>query len=214
MTSSARMKAVLSCRLSLLGILCVLLALSARLGMAVALTSTQYVKAVPPSLTAFFGYSTALSDDALTLVVGSYGDDVNQGSVDVFRRASREDVFTFAARLEASNGEANDNFGYSLAISGDGSVVVVGAHSEKSSAQGVNPVGGEALNDAANAGAVYVFRRTGPGTYLQEAYVKASNAEEFDYFGFSVSVSMDGTSSWGGRRGHGRERRRVKERRS
>src|SRR5262249_57113845 len=57
------------------------------------------------------------------------------------------------AYLKASNTDANDQFGYSVAISGD--TVVVGAHFEASATAGVN--GNQADNSAAIAGAAYVF---------------------------------------------------------
>jgi endonuclease/exonuclease/phosphatase family metal-dependent hydrolase len=38
------------------------------------------------------------------------------------------------------------------------------------------------------AGAVYVFVRSGT-TWSQQAYLKASNAEASDHFGYSVAIS-------------------------
>src|SRR2546425_1175939 len=62
-----------------------------------------------------------------------------------------------AAYLKASNTETNDQFGYRVAASGD--TVVVGAWDEDSNATGVD--GNQADNSTANAGAVYVFVRSG-----------------------------------------------------
>ncbi|MBO8631200.1 integrin, partial [Staphylococcus aureus] len=45
-------------------------------------------------------------------------------------------------------------------------------------------------NDCSNAGAVYVFTRSG-ATWALEAYVKAPNAEAYDLYGESASVSGD-----------------------
>ncbi len=55
------------------------------------------------------------------------------------------------AYLKASNAEAGDRFGYSVALSGD--TLVVGARFEDSSA-----AGGQADNSASQAGAAYVYR--------------------------------------------------------
>lgn len=66
----------------------------------------------------------------------------------------------------------------------DGNTVVVGASSEASNGSGPGD------NSANAAGAAYVFVRSG-GTWSQQAYLKASNAEENDYFGTSVSISGD-----------------------
>ncbi len=90
------------------------------------------------------------------------------------------------ASLKASNAGPADYFGYSVAVSGD--TVVVGAWLESSNATGVD--GDETDNSAANSGAAYVFVRSG-STWTQQAYLKASNAEEDDNFGFAVAVSGD-----------------------
>ena len=88
--------------------------------------------------------------------------------------------------LKASNTDADDVFGSSVAISGD--TIVVGAQVEDSNATGVN--GNEADNSASDAGAAYVFTRTGGG-WTQEAYLKASNTDAGDWFGWSVAISGD-----------------------
>jgi hypothetical protein len=76
-----------------------------------------------------------------------------------------------------------------VAISGD--TIVVGASWEDSSQTTItNGPTASADNSATNAGAVYVFRRTGT-TWAQEAYLKAPNAEAQDLFGDSVAISGD-----------------------
>ena len=80
-----------------------------------------------------------------------------------------------------------DMFGTSVAI--DGEVLVVGAPGERSCSTGVNS-GGQADNACTLAGAVYVFRRTNT-TWVQEAYLKASNTNAGDRFGEVVSISGD-----------------------
>ena len=90
------------------------------------------------------------------------------------------------AYAKASNTAANDQFGYSVAISGD--TVVVGAWLEDSSATGVD--GNQADNSATNSGAAYVFVRDGT-TWTQQAYLKASNTAANDQFGWSVAIFGD-----------------------
>lgn len=68
----------------------------------------------------------------------------------------------------------------------------MGADSEDSNGTGIND-GSGANNAAFNSGAVYVFSRTGI-TWSQQAYVKASNTEASDLFGFSMSLSSDGNT--------------------
>src|SRR5438876_194744 len=90
------------------------------------------------------------------------------------------------AYIKASNTGADDNFGASVAISGD--TMVVGAIAEDSNATGVN--GNQNDNSAPYAGAAYVFVRNGTN-WSQQAYLKASNTETYDEFGWSVAVSGD-----------------------
>lgn len=90
------------------------------------------------------------------------------------------------AYLKASNPDIDDEFGRSVAVSGD--TVVIGAWIEDSNATGVN--GDQANNSASRSGAAYVFVRSG-GVWTQQAYLKASNTEAGDQFGWSVSVSGD-----------------------
>ncbi|KAA3664244.1 MAG: integrin [Chloroflexi bacterium] len=90
------------------------------------------------------------------------------------------------AYVKASNTDAGDYFGSSIAISGD--TVVVGAYYEESGATGIN--GDESDNSAGNAGAAYVFVRSG-GIWTQEAYLKAPNTDADDRFGRSVDISGD-----------------------
>jgi hypothetical protein len=84
----------------------------------------------------------------------------------------------------------SDNFGNSVAVSGD--TVVVGAIFEDSNATGAG--GNQADNSASSSGAAYVFVRSGTGgAWTQQAYLKASNTDAGggDHFGNSVAVSGD-----------------------
>ncbi|HET7500121.1 MAG TPA: hypothetical protein VFK02_03935 [Kofleriaceae bacterium] len=92
------------------------------------------------------------------------------------------------AYLKASNTDAGDGFGHAVALSADGSTLAVGAIHEASSS-GANP----ASNADMDAGAVYVFRRSGQ-TWTQEAYVKAPHPDPDDFFGHAVALSADGST--------------------
>ncbi|MGH9255768.1 MAG: hypothetical protein ACRD3C_14500, partial [Vicinamibacterales bacterium] len=131
------------------------------------------------------------------------------GAVYVFTRTGT--TWTQQAYVKASNtGKAGkggddigdgDQYGFSLALSGDGSTLAVGAISEDSAAKQINPpppgsggTGGNQGDDSAqSAGAVYVYARTG-STWAQQAYVKSSNVEAGDGLGFSVALSFDGNT--------------------
>jgi len=156
-----------------------------------------YLKASNTGAGDTFGYSVAVSGD--TIVVGARNEDsnatgvngnesdnsmANAGAAYVFVRSGA--VWSQQAYLKASNTEASEQFGTSVAVSGD--TIVVGAHLEDSNAVGVN--GNQADNSAPNAGAAYVFVRSGT-TWSQQAYLKASNTDGGDNFGFSTTVSGD-----------------------
>src|SRR5262249_51758825 len=89
------------------------------------------------------------------------------------------------------NTGSGDQFGESMALSGDGLTLAVGAPFEASSASGIN--GNQADNTANAAGAVYVYANTG-GTWAQQAYVKASTTRVFEHFGLAVALSGDGNT--------------------
>lgn len=168
-----------------------------------------YVKASNPGINDHFGSSVALSRDGNTMAVaahweasGATGVNGNQnddsipqaGAVYIFSRTGTS--WTQQAYLKASNtGNAaqgdGDQFGFSLAVSGDGNTVAVGAITEDGAARQIN---GNANDDAAqSAGAVYVFARTGT-TWAQQAYVKSANQDAGDLLGFSVALSFDGNT--------------------
>ena len=156
-----------------------------------------YLKASNTDASDNFGISVAISGD--TIVVGSPGEDssatgVNGNEADnsasyagaayVFTRSGT--TWSQQAYLKASNTDAGDNFGNSVAIDGD--TIVVAAYGEGSAATGVN--GNEADNSASYSGAAYVFTRSGT-TWSQQAYLKASNTDVWDLFGQSVAISGD-----------------------
>lgn len=109
---------------------------------------------------------------------------INAGAAYVFQRTGS--IWIQEAYLKASNTDAGDWFGISVSISGD--TVAIGAQFEESDSQGVN--GNETGNTLDEAGAVYVFRRVAT-SWLQEAYIKASNTGMSDHFGFTVSIDGD-----------------------
>jgi hypothetical protein len=166
-------------------------------------TQEAYVKASNTGARDAFGHAVSLSADGTRLAVGASSEDssatgvggnqtdnsaLGSGAVYVFSRTGA--TWTQEAYVKASNTGAGDYFGQSVSLSSDGTRLAVGAYWEASSATGVG--GNQADNSALGSGAVYVFSRTGT-TWTQEAYIKASNTEANDYFGWSVSLSSDGT---------------------
>lgn len=98
--------------------------------------------------------------------------------------------------FKASNAEDGDYFGWSVALSGDGSTLAVAARLEDGGGTGVTAGGPTAAGDddsTADAGAVYVFTNAG-GSWVQQAYIKAPNTEAGDDFGWRLALSADGTT--------------------
>jgi len=95
------------------------------------------------------------------------------------------------AYVKASNPREGAQFGFSIALSGDGNTLAVGSQMEESAATGIN--GNQDDHSAFGAGAVYVYVRRGNG-WSQQAYIKASNTGQDDQFGFNVALSADGNT--------------------
>jgi tartrate dehydratase beta subunit/fumarate hydratase class I family protein len=104
------------------------------------------------------------------------------------------------AYVKASNPHMGDHFGNggtllgdSVALSGDGLTMAVGAPNESSNAKGIN--GNQNDTSVYSAGAVYVFtRRNATSPWTQQAYVKASTPQTAAEFGHVVNLSADGNT--------------------
>ena len=117
--------------------------------------------------------SVAIAGD--TIVVGAWLDDDNgtdSGSAYVFTRTGT--TWTEQAKLTASDGAADDQFGISVAIAGD--TIVVGAYRDD--------------DNGTDSGSAYVFTRTGT-TWTQQAKLTASDGAADDQFGSSVAIAGD-----------------------
>ena len=168
-------------------------------------SAQAYVKAANAGESDRFGGAVAI--DGETLVVGASGEDSAQttvtngiaaspdnsagtaGAVYVYVRSGN--AWVQQAYLKAPNAQSFDQFGTSVAVSGD--TLVVGAIGEDSGQTVItNGNIASADNSVTNAGAAYVFvRNTANGTWAQQAYLKAPNAEVNDAFGKSVAISND-----------------------
>jgi hypothetical protein len=143
-----------------------------------------------------FGYSVAVSGDIViagapleaSSSTGSNSqaneDAPGAGAAYVFVRNAG--LWSQEAYLKAHNPGMADQFGRSVAASGN--LVAAGAPGEDSSLGGVNRVPND---DAASAGAAYVFLRGAATEWTQRAYLKAGNAGANDNFGHSVALSAD-----------------------
>ena len=141
-------------------------------------TQQQKIQASDAQASDNFGFSVSLSSDGNTALVGAYGEDAggtNAGAAYVFTRSNG--TWTQQQKIQASDPQASDYFGYSVSLSGDGNTALVGAHPEDT-----------------GFGAAYIFTRSN-GTWSQNQKIQASDAETYDYFGNSVSLSGDGNTA-------------------
>ena len=91
------------------------------------------------------------------------------------------------AYIKANN--SDDWFGSSVSIDQD--TIAVGAYLEDSNQSTItNGSTASINNDSSNSGAVYIYKRNGTTWSLQEAYIKASNNDDGDFFGKSVSIDQ------------------------
>ena len=128
-----------------------------------------YIKSTNISRNDWFGSRLALSADGNTLAVGSQLEDsaaqgiggrqdddsaTESGAVYLFTRSNN--VWTQDAYVKGANTENYDEFGSSISLSGDGSMMAVGARGEDSATVGINATQDD--NAAPESGAVYLFR--------------------------------------------------------
>ena len=129
-----------------------------------------------------FGGAVALSADGKTLAVGALYDDVSgnkdQGSVTVYGRSGKS--WTEEKVLVSDTGNAEDWFGYSVALSADGNTLAVGAVYAD-------------VNGNKDQGAVSVFARSGGAWSLQKT-LNISGGTAGDLFGYAVALSADGST--------------------
>ena len=125
-----------------------------------------------------FGHSVSIDGDTVVIGVREDDDPANSGSAYVFARVTAGDLtsgWTQRAKLTASDGAADDRFGWSVSIDGD--TVVIGAFTGD------------------GTGTAYVFTRDTAGSltsgWTQRAKLTASDGGTSDYFGYSVSISGD-----------------------
>ncbi len=131
----------------------------------------------------WFGQSVSLSADGNTALIGAYLDDVgaqvDQGSAYVFVRS--DTTWTEQAKLLATDGETGKYFGESVSLSADGNTALIGMSAAD-------------IGTQAYQGTAYVFMRSSD-IWFQQAKLIASDGENHDLFGWSVSLNADGNTA-------------------
>jgi hypothetical protein len=122
-----------------------------------------------------FGFSAAVSGDGSTALVGAFSKNSFTGAAYVFLRSGT--TWSQQAELTAADAASGDEFGLSVSLSGDGNTALIGARNKNS-----------------GTGAAYVFIRSGT-VWGQQAELTAGDAATNDSFGWSVSLSGDGSAA-------------------
>ena len=127
-----------------------------------------------------FGYTVAINSDGTYAVVGTPYQDTggtDTGAAYIYARSGSS--WSQQAKIQSSDVQADDGFGWSVSISGDGGHVMVGALKEDTT--------------ASDAGSAYIFKRSG-SSWSQIKKIQATGAAANDKFGGAVSISSsDGT---------------------
>lgn len=131
-----------------------------------------------------FGVSATISLDGGTIVVGSQYENVgglaNAGAAYVYRPAIGPGTWEVKTRLVPPASAAAAWFGGSVAVSGNGEVVTVGAARDDDAGYTV-------------AGAVYVYRRVGAGYQLEQRVSAPFPQQEARFGANGMAVSDDGS---------------------
>ena len=165
-----------------------------------------YLKASNPGELDAFGHDVALSADGDTLAVSAVLEDSHATGIDGNQANDaapssgavyvlvRDDLGEWSqqAYVKASNPDAHDRFGWSVALSDDGDTLAASAIGESSHATGID--GDQGDDSAAESGAVYVLVRDDAGSWSQQAYVKASDPDPGDQFGYDVALGEHGNT--------------------
>ena len=114
-----------------------------------------------------FGNAVAVGDGQI--FVGEPGNNMLPGIVYIYQ-AGANGMWTEAAQLTASDGEAGDRFGSAISVSGD--LMAIGSTQPDSS-----------------RGAAFVFQKSGSGEWVEVARLNVDGAQANDGFGSSVAIS-------------------------
>jgi hypothetical protein len=143
-----------------------------------------------------FGFSVGINSTGSTMVVGSpfgegqilnsLGIGTASGVAYVYDRSGISSFSQVGILTGQYSYDFNDNFGYSVAMSGTGNIIVVGAPLD------------EKVGSANNYGTAYVFERNSGPTFAQVGILTGSNSTggianlSLSYFGWDVDITSDG----------------------
>ena len=141
--------------------------------------SEQKIQASDKQNSDLFGHSSAISADGDTVIVGTPGEDTggsSTGAAYIF--VWNGSTWVEEAKIQASDAQASDNFGWATDISSDGNTVIVGAPFKNEGA-------------SSNVGAAYVFTRSG-SVWSQQQKLSGTSSAAGNQFGIEVAISDNG----------------------
>ena len=142
-------------------------------------------KIVAPDMAAEdrFGLSVSMSGDGTKVIVGAPYEDDDVDGDNTMDTAGSAYIYTYdgsywdaGTKIVASDRAVNDRFGVSVAMSDDGKKVIVGAFYKD-----------------AGTGSAYIYTYDGSDAFVFNTKIMAPDKAEYDYFGYSVAMSGDGT---------------------
>ncbi len=130
-----------------------------------------------------FGLSVAISATGDVAVIGAPFDDgsaMDTGSAYVFRRRGK--IWNQEVKLTSDDAALADNHGYAVAVSGDGTTLLVGVRRDDDACP---------ANPDCQSGSADVYGWDG-AAWGHQVKLTASDAAAGDYFGSAVALSADG----------------------
>ena len=146
----------------------------------------QTQRLFPSSKSAFaaFGYSLALRNDGNSVLIGAPYEEAPTGDTSAVYRFVRDEkgLWTQEQKIVADDKSGGASFGFSVALTGDGSTALIGAETTAD--------GGKLRQ-----GAAYLFHENAAGLFEQSQKLTASDKEQWARFGGAVALSCDGELS-------------------
>lgn len=129
-----------------------------------------------------FGSAVSLNYTGNKIIIGAYFYEAATigGAAYVYTRSGN--IWNYSQRITASDSQSYKNFGYSLSLSSDGDVVIIGAYRDS---------GPNIENDV---GSAYIFRSTNGSIFRQQQKLSASDKSINDRFGISVDIDNNGNT--------------------
>ncbi len=132
-----------------------------------------------------FGYAVALAADGKSALIGALanaGKTSLSGAAYAFAYNAATDLWEQRAKLQASDGQDNDYFGFATALTPDGKTALIGAIEDD--------------DKGSSSGSAYVFAYDAmAAVWKEQGKLTASDGAAGDWFGFSAALTSDGKTA-------------------